>query len=149
MTQASDSMTRKVIVAQPEITLRDAWTLMSREDFRHLPVVSGGTLLGILSDRDILIRAHQKGDELLVPDTPVGEAATPWPFVCEPDTDVRQLVHTMIDKKIDAVPVIDGANQLIGLVTSTDLMLLLLGPDELKMPLPFLFELEEYQASAA
>jgi acetoin utilization protein AcuB len=149
MTQASDSMTRKVLVAQPEMSLRDAWSLMSREGFRHLPVVSGGTLLGILSDRDVLVRSKLSGEQTIVPNTPVGEVATPWPFVCEPDTDVRELVHTMVDKKIDAVPVVDKANQLVGLVTSTDLMLLLLGPDEAKMPLPFLFEVKEYQVAAA
>ena len=61
-----------------------------------------------------------------VPDTPVSEAATPWPHVCEPDTDVCDLVRLMTEKKIDAVPVVDGANQLVGLVTSTDLLLLLI-----------------------
>ena len=50
----------------------------------------------------------------------------------------------MTEQKIDAVPVVDGREQLVGLVTSTDLMLLLLRPDEAKVPLPFVFDLEHY-----
>ena len=42
-------MTRKVIVAPPELPLDRAWQLMRREQFRHLPVVSGGALVGIVS----------------------------------------------------------------------------------------------------
>ena len=143
MTLAAESMTRKVFVVPPDFPLSAAWGLMSRERFRHLPVVSGRALVGILSDRDILVRATLEGGTISVPDTPAAEAATPWPFVCEPDTDVRDLVRLMIEKKIDAVPVMDGANQLAGLVTSTDLLLLLLNSgEEAKIPLPFVFDLE-------
>ncbi len=144
MTLAAEPMTRKVVVVPPEMSLSAAWELMSRERFRHLPVVSGGTLIGILSDRDILQRSLRMGDKMSVPHTSVGEAATPWPYVCEPTTDVCDIVRMMTEKKIDAVPVVNGANKLVGLVTSTDLMLLLLRLDEAKMPLPFEFEVEEH-----
>lgn len=142
MTLAGEPMTRKVFVIPPDLPLSAAWRLMSRERFRHLPVVSGRALVGILSDRDILVRATMEGGTISVPDTPASEAATPWPYVCEPDTDVRDLVRLMIEKKIDAVPVLDSASQLVGLVTSTDLLLLLTSGDEAKIPLPFVFDLE-------
>ena len=128
------------------MSLSAAWALMCREHFRHLPVVSGRTLVGIVSDRDILVRASAEGGTLTVPDTPVSEAATLWPHVCEPDTDVCDLVRLMVEKKIDAVPVVDGANQLVGLVTSTDLLLLLISREEAKIPLPFVFDLESHSA---
>ena len=146
MTQAAEPMTRKVFVVTPDTSLPAAWELMSRERFRHLPVVSGGTLVGILSDRDILARATKEPDRILVPDIRAGDAATPWPYVCDPQTDVCDLVRMMIEKKIDAVPVVDEAKQLVGLVTSTDLLLLLIPRDEAKMPLPFVFDLERYSA---
>jgi len=142
-------MTREVIIAPPDLSLCDAWTLMCRERFRHLPIVSNGMLVGILSDRDILVRSSLEGGEVSVPDTPVGAAASPAPYVCEPHTDVCDLVRIMTEKKIDAVPVIDGANRLVGLVTSTDLMLLLIRLDEAKIPLPFQFELKEHSATFA
>jgi CBS-domain-containing membrane protein len=81
---------------------------------------------------------------VIVPDIPVSEAATVWPHVCEPDTDVCDLVRLMTEKKIDAVPVVDGTNQLVGLVTSTDLLLLLISRDEARIPLPFVFDLESH-----
>jgi CBS domain-containing protein len=144
MTMAAEPMTRKVFIVPPDMSLSAAWALMCRERFRHLPVVSGRTLVGILSDRDVLVRATVENGTVTVPDTPVSEAATPWPHVCEPDTDVCDLVRLMTEKKIDAVPVVDGANQLVGLVTSTDLLLLIISREEAKIPLPFVFELEQH-----
>lgn len=147
MTLAAEPMTRKVFVVSPDISLSAAWDLMCRERFRHLPVVSGQTLVGILSDRDILVRATMEGGSISVPDTPAGEAATPWPHVCEPNTDVTDVVRMMIERKIDAVPVVSDSNQLVGLVTSTDLLLLLIPLEEAKIPLPFVFDLEHHSAS--
>jgi acetoin utilization protein AcuB len=146
MSLAAQTMTKKVIVAPPEMSLDHAWQLMCRMRFRHLPIVSGGRLIGILSDRDIFLRSSREDGEVVVPDTPVGEAATPSPFVCQPDTDVRDLVRLMTEQKIDAVPVIDDNSSLVGLVTSTDLLLLLVRLDEAKVPLPFVFEIEEHSA---
>lgn len=143
MTFAAEPMTRKVFVVPPDMSLSAAWDLMSRERFRHLPVVSGGTLIGILSDRDVLARATVEDGTIRVPDLPAIEAATPWPHVCEPDTQVCDLVRLMIEEKIDAVPVMGAANQLVGLVTSSDLLLLLIPLEEAKMPLPFVFDLEQ------
>jgi CBS domain-containing protein len=144
MTLAAEPMTRKVVVVPPEIPLSSAWALMCRERFRHLPVVSGNALVGILSDRDILLRATMEGGKISVPDTPAGETLTPLPYVCEPHTDVCDLVRMMTEKKIDAVPVVDGADQLVGLVTSTDLLLLLIPLEQARIPLPFVFELEQH-----
>jgi len=146
MTRAAEPMTRKVFVVSPDVSLRAAWDLMSRERFRHLPVVSGRTLMGILSDRDILARATVANGTISVPDIPVVEAATPWPHVCAPDTDVCDLVRLMTERKIDAVPVVDRTNQLVGLVTSTDLLLLLISREEAKIPLPFMFHIEQHSA---
>jgi len=140
-------MTRRVVVAPPELPLSAAWAVMCREHFRHMPVVANGVLVGILSDRDILLRATDEGGTVVVPDTPVGAVATPSPMVCHSDTDVGELVRLMTEHKVDAVPVVEGQGQLLGLVTSTDLMLLLLRLDEAKVPLPFLFEVEEHRVA--
>ena len=125
MTLAAEPMTRKVYIVPPDLPLSAAWDLMSRKRVRHLPVVSGGALIGILSDRDVLVRATSEEDGVSVPDLPVVDVATPWPHVCKPNTDVRDLVRMMTEHKIDAVPVLDDADHLVGLVTSTDLLLLL------------------------
>jgi acetoin utilization protein AcuB len=145
--EASRPMTRDVIVVPPELALVNAWRVMLREHIRHLPVVRAGALIGILSDRDVLARGTMGKDGILhvAPDLIVGEAMTPTPVeTCDPSTDVTELVHTMTTKKIDAIPVVKGL-RLIGLVTSTDLLSLLLdrGDRGRKEPLPFEFRLLE------
>ncbi len=137
--RASLAMTRDVIVAPPELTLANAWRVMQRERVRHLPVVRAGALVGMLSDRDVLARGTLAAGGRLHVDAHllVGEAMTPTPLVtCEASTDVAELARTMTDEKIDAVPVVHGL-RLVGLVTSTDLLLLLV---EQKSPLPLPFD---------
>jgi CBS domain-containing protein len=140
-------MTRDVIVVPPELTLATAWRVMTREHIRHLPVVRAGALIGMLSDRDVLLRGTlgKNGSIHVEPHLVVGEAMTPTPIAtCEASTDVGELVRTMLDKKIDALPVVKGL-RLVGLVTSTDLLSLLLdrGDRTEADPLPFEFRLIE------
>jgi acetoin utilization protein AcuB len=144
---ATVPMTRDVIVVPPGLTLSDALAVMNRHRIRHLPVVYGGTLVGILSDRDILLRASLREDgSLQVSEEPVAVAMTPTPITCEPSTTVGELARIMTERKIDAVPVIRGS-RLVGLVTSTDLLLLLVGVHEAR-PLPFEFRIVEEQSVA-
>ncbi|MBS2019546.1 MAG: CBS domain-containing protein [Deltaproteobacteria bacterium] len=142
-------MTRDVIVVPPELSLASAWRVMTSRDIRHLPVVRAGALIGMLSDRDVMIRSTMTEDGVLVPapDLIVGEAMTTTPLVsCEPQTDVRELVRIMIGQKIDAIPVVHGL-RLVGLVTSTDLLALLLGQPE-PLTIPFDFRLVDHEAHA-
>lgn len=140
--EASTPMTREVFVVPPELPLAAAWAIMKRERIRHLPVVQAGALLGILSDRDVLIRAELgSSNNVVVPSTPVGEAMTPSPITCDPGTQIADLVTLMTERKIDAVPVVRG-ERLAGLVTTTDLLLLLITYESAR-PLPFEFHLRE------
>ena len=147
--RASNTMTRDVIVVPPELSLASAWRVMTSRDIRHLPVVRAGALVGMLSDRDVMIRSTMTDDGVLVPAAHVivGEAMTPPPLVtCEPQTDVRELVRIMIGQKIDAIPVVHGL-RLVGLVTSTDMLALLLDKPE-PVPLPFDFRIVDHDARA-
>lgn len=144
--KASIPMTRNVTVVPPELTLDLAFKVMERERIRHLPVVRAGALMGILSDRDVLSRARLDEDGILhVPKSTVAGAMTPTPVTAEADTSVAQLVRLMTERKIDAIPIVKGL-RLLGLVTSTDLLLLLVDFDEAQ-PLPFEFRLEETQVA--
>jgi len=143
--RASRTMTRDVIIVPPELTLATAWRLMTREHIRHLPVVRAGALIGMLSDRDVLARGTMAKDGTLQvePHLVVGEAMTATPIeTCETSTDVSDLVRTMTSKKIDAIPVVKGL-RLVGLVTTTDLLSLLLDDHGKPEPLPFEFRLIE------
>lgn len=148
--RAKTPMTRDVIVVPPELPLAKAWNVMKRERIRHLPVVRAGALIGMLSDRDVLTRATLDAHgELQVPtDLVVAEAMKATPLqTCEETTHVNDLVTMMTERKIDAIPVVRGV-RLVGLVTTTDLLLLLLERDEAR-PLPFSFELVDPPAASA
>jgi acetoin utilization protein AcuB len=140
-------MTREVIVVPPELPLAEAWEIMKRKHIHHLPVVRSGRLLGILSDRDVLLRATRgPGDEALIRTKDlVAAAMTPAPYVCGPSTPIDELVHTMTEKNIHAIPVVSDDDNLIGLVTATDLLLLLLNNNGARAdrPVPFEYEVHE------
>lgn len=141
--EASQIMIRDVLIVAPETSLETAWRVMQRHRVRHLLVVSGGSLLGILSDRDVLVRASLADDgAVVVPLVAVASAMTLSPVTCEADTSVGAIAALMIDRRLDAVPLVSAADSLVGLVTSTDLLALLAErpPEE---RLPFRFAVEE------
>src|SRR5690606_32608614 len=113
---ASSSMTRDVTVIPSNFGLHAAYELMQRRRMRHLLVVRGGALVGILSDRDVLLHATPGTDGApVVPASPVANAMTPHPITCEPTTTVAELAKIMTEHKIDAVPVLNGPGRLVGL----------------------------------
>jgi acetoin utilization protein AcuB len=124
-------MTRNVVIVSPSVSVGAAAKMMSRLRIRHLPVVESGRLAGILSDRDLA--KHSRG-------TTCAEAMTPSPITCAPDAPIGRVARLMIDGKIDSVPVVGSKGELIGLVTSADLLSLLVDRTELQA-LPFDFQL--------
>ena len=140
MTRAANTMTSDVIAVPPELPLVTAWDLMKRWRFRHLPVVAERRVVGILTDRDLLRGAADDGDDVVIGDGLVGEAMSVASITCRRDTSVSWLATAMIEHKIDGVPVVDAEGRLVGLVTSTDLLKLLIDHDEAKL-LPFDFNL--------
>ena len=123
--EASMLMTLEVTTIPPELSLEQAHQLMIKLGARHLPVVSGGKLAGIVSDRDILLKIGQEKDGRFVyPDQTVGEVMTLAPISAGVNASVAELAKVMIGKKIDALPIVTRENELIGLVTSSDLLAL-------------------------
>jgi acetoin utilization protein AcuB len=114
--KSSAVMTRDVVVVAPTVTVGGAAGMMQRLNVRHLPVVEAGRLVGILSDRDLL--KHP-------PDASCGEAMTPAPVTCPPAAPVSQVAALMLEHKVDSIPIVGFSGTLVGLVTSSDLIGLL------------------------
>lgn len=146
--RADATMTRDVIAVPPELPLTSAQALMETWRIRHLPVVQGGRVVGIVSDRDLLLRGSADGGRLVLPEGVVGEIMTVGPMTATRAMSVARIASTMIERKIDAMPIVDASDRLVGLVTSTDLLALLVEPDEEKV-LPFDFRVKSTDEAGA
>ncbi len=148
--KASRVMTRDVTCITPDFGLERAWALMKKLNVRHLPVVFSGKLVGIVSDRDLLLRALPlEGGAISFPPIAVGQAMTPHPVSCQAATTVSKLAALMLQHRIDSIPIVTARDDLVGLVTSTDLLELLTEPEHLTDELPFNFTLKKADELAA
>lgn len=140
--KASRVMTRDIHCATPDVPLARAWAMMTELRVRHVPVLYDGRLVGILSDRDLLLRATRASDGTLTfPEATCGEAMTANPVAVPATTPVSKVAALMLQHRIDSIPIVDVEGQLWGLVTSTDLIELLTEPESISEVLPFTFNL--------
>lgn len=113
-----DAMTRDAKVASPEDTVQAAAQLMSKLDVGLLPVGAGDRLVGMITDRDIAIRAIGMG---LGPDTPVAEAMTSDVKYCFEDEDMEAACQSMGDLQVRRLPVLNRSKRLVGIVSLGDI----------------------------
>ena len=108
-----DVMTRRLVTIGPDAACHEARRLMDEHRIRHLPVVAGARLLGMVSDRDVRSASASPG-------TVAGQIMTPDPVTVTSDTRIEHAARIMLDARFGSLPVVDGT--LVGLVTSTDLL---------------------------
>ena len=113
----SDIMSRDVQVARPEDTLRDAAETMARIDVGSLPICDGRRLLGIVTDRDIVVRGLAKGLGL---DSGVTQVMTEGVEYCFEDDDLVEVSDKMAASQIRRIPVVDRDKNLVGIVSLGD-----------------------------
>lgn len=110
----SDIMTRDVHLVSPDQTLREAAELMERHDIGSLPVSDDERLVGMLTDRDIVVRAVCRG---LGVDTPVRAVMTSDIKYCYDDQDIDEVSRNMADLEIRRLPVVNREKRLVGIVS--------------------------------
>ena len=113
-------MTTDVEVVRPEETLRDAARAMADLDVGSLPVCDGRKLIGMVTDRDITIRAVAEGKSA---DTPVSEVMTDEVVWCTDTDSVDDVLQQMSDAQVRRIPVVDKDRQLVGIVALGDIAL--------------------------
>ncbi|MDQ3188313.1 MAG: CBS domain-containing protein [Pseudomonadota bacterium] len=113
-------MTTDVEVVRPEETLRDAARAMADLDVGSLPVCDGKKLIGMITDRDITVRAVAEGKSS---DTPVSEVMTDEVVWCSESDSVDEVLQKMSDAQVRRIPVVDEDRQLVGIVALGDIAL--------------------------
>jgi CBS domain-containing protein len=117
--RAGEVMTRDVVTVRPDATLREAACLMDDLNVGALPVCDGRRLVGIITDRDITVRATADG---MRPDaTPVHMVMTDDVCWCFEDDSIDEIEHEMARHQIRRLPVVDGRKRLVGMLTLGDL----------------------------
>ena len=131
-TIVQESMTTNVTTLEPSSRLLDAVLLMRSSGFRHVPVISDGKLVGIISDRDIkrhspsmLAKISQEEYNKIFEETTIEKVMSKDPISVLPTAPITDVVDLMHDRKFGAVPVIDDNKALVGIVTTTDALGLL------------------------
>ena len=120
MQTIAEIMTTEVEVVRPEETLRDAARAMADLDVGSLPVCDGRKLIGMITDRDITVRAiaEGKGSE-----TPVSEVMTDEVIWCTDTDSIDEVLQQMSDAQIRRLPVVDRDRQLVGIIALGDIAL--------------------------
>jgi CBS domain-containing protein len=116
--KVSECMTRDVELANPDMSLRQAAQLMSECDAGVLPVGDNDRLVGILTDRDIAIRAVANGRG---PDATVREAMSSDVCWCFEDEDIDDALRRMGEEQIRRMPVLSREKRLVGIISIGDL----------------------------
>ena len=119
-------MTAAPITIAPDLNVIDARQRMVEHRIRHLMVVEHGKLVGIVTDRDIRLNLPSPATSLsvwevnyLLARLTVGQVMTKAVITVDPDRDVGAVARLMVDHKIGALPVMEGA-RLVGIVTESD-----------------------------
>ena len=113
-------MSGSVKTATREMRLKDVAMLMRDGDMGSVPVVENGKLIGIVTDRDIVVRSIAEGRDA---SSAVGEAMTSEIYSVKPDDFVFEAIRLMGDRQIRRVPVVSENGELAGIIAMADIAL--------------------------
>lgn len=123
----ADWMTKQVVTIGPDESVSHAMHLMKERKIKHLPVVRGGEVVGVISDRDIKAFAPSKATSLdvyeinyLLAKAVVKDAMGAKLTTTTPDTPVEEAALVMLDGDIGCLPVLEGA-VLVGIISDRDI----------------------------
>lgn len=127
----AEVMTEDPLYAEPTWTVRRVLGSMYENDFRHFPVVDGGNLVGMVSDRDlreqVLLPAMMRfddpaGSEDLL-EQAISEVMSGDVLSVNPETELADVIDLMVEHKIGALPVVRVAtSELAGIVSYIDVL---------------------------
>lgn len=125
---AKDIMTENPMTATELMSVAEAIGLLYELDVRHLPVVRGTELVGIVSDRDLRSFAETNEDHAIeamedARSASIGAHMNTDPVKVDPETNLRDIVDLMLLHRVGAIPVCDlDTGDLLGIVSYVDLL---------------------------
>ncbi len=131
--KVQDIMTRDPVTVEADWPVRKARDLARELGLRRMPVLDGGTLVGIITDRDLRVIETisgaasfvEKYHDFLMRTISVRQAMTPDPHTVVPDTDLVEVARMTRDLRVGGLPVVEDG-LLVGMITRTDLIGLLI-----------------------
>ena len=130
---AKDIMTENPVTATELMSVAEALGILYELDVRHLPVVRGRELAGIVSDRDLRAFTQGREDDAIdaienARSATIGTFMNTDPVRVDPETDVTEIVELMLVHRVGAIPVADlDTGDLLGIVSYVDLLRVLQG----------------------
>jgi CBS domain-containing protein len=117
-TSIKDVMTREVRACEPSATVVEAAKVMAREDIGPVPIVEDGRLVGIVTDRDIIVQVVAAGRD--VNSTTVGDIASRDLVTVSPDDNLDDALTLLAERQVRRLPVVEG-DRLVGIVAQADI----------------------------
>ncbi|OGK79408.1 MAG: hypothetical protein A2W08_13940 [Candidatus Rokubacteria bacterium RBG_16_73_20] len=122
-------MTISCITAPPQMPVLEARQMMLEKRIRHLLVTEGTKLVGIVTDRDVRLNLPSPATSLsvweinyLLARMTLANVMSKSVVTISPAQDAREAAQLMLDRKIGALPVVGNGQQLVGIITETDLL---------------------------
>jgi CBS domain-containing protein len=124
----SHIMAKSVISVNKTQSLREVKSLLEREGIRHIPVVSGSELIGIISKTDItklsfgsIFENQGSSEEAVLDLLSIEQLMTKHPKSVSSDTSIREVAEILANEEFHSLPVVDEG-KIVGIVTSTDII---------------------------
>jgi CBS domain-containing protein len=118
MMKVKDVMTPDCIYVSPDTTISEAAEIMKDQDIGFIPIAENDKLIGMVTDRDIVIRAVAKKAS---PETDVKSIMSPHTYYCFDDQDAEEACANMADIKVRRLPVVNRDKRLVGVVSLGDI----------------------------
>jgi acetoin utilization protein AcuB len=117
-TRVEEVMTPDPVTLQPDATVADAYALMAERGFRHVPIIEGGALVGVISMTDI---GHLGARVQEISSRTLGEVMTKNVLTIGVQDPVEVAAALMASRKVNCLPVVENG-KLVGIVTTYDLL---------------------------
>ena len=117
MGQIRDVMTQSPTTCEPSTTVVEAAKVMAKEDVGPIPVVEDGRLVGLVTDRDLVIRVIAEGRD--PNSTTIGDIATGDLATVSPDQSLDEALRIMAQKQVRRIPVVEN-DRIVGIVAQAD-----------------------------